>query len=112
LDHRQLQGNATQKKMRPGQPADVRVDAFSRKYRGYVENMPGATGARTSLLPAENATGNFVKVVQRMPVRIRFEGRRKSRPDGAPRNVRGAQGVAEIGAASSNAASTVFRSVS
>jgi membrane fusion protein, multidrug efflux system len=59
--------------MRPGQPADVRVDAFSRKYRGYVESMPGAAGARTSLLPPENATGNFVKVVQRMPVRIRLK---------------------------------------
>jgi membrane fusion protein (multidrug efflux system) len=55
------------KNLRPGQPTDVRVDAFSRKYRGYVENMPGATGARTSLLPPENATGNFVKVCSGCP---------------------------------------------
>jgi len=45
----------------------------SRPAGGYLENMPGATGARTSLLPPENATGNFVKVVQRMPVRIRLK---------------------------------------
>src|SRR2546423_330895 len=61
------------RKMRPGQPVDVKVDAFGYKYHGYVESMPGATGAVTSLLPPENATGNFVKVVQRMPVRIRLK---------------------------------------
>jgi membrane fusion protein, multidrug efflux system len=61
------------RKMRPGQPVDVNVDTFSRKYHGYVQSMPGATGARTSLLPPENATGNFVKVVQRLPVRIRLK---------------------------------------
>jgi len=61
------------RKMRPGQPADVHVDTFSRKYHGYVQSMPGATGARTSLLPPENATGNFVKVVERLPVRIRLK---------------------------------------
>jgi membrane fusion protein (multidrug efflux system) len=53
------------RKMRPGQPVDVSVDTFSRKYHGYVQSMPGATGARTILLPPQNATGNFVKVVQR-----------------------------------------------
>ena len=61
------------RKMRPGQSVDVSVDTFSRKYHGYVQSMPGATGARTSLLPPENATGNFVKVVQRLPVRIRLK---------------------------------------
>jgi membrane fusion protein (multidrug efflux system) len=60
------------RKMRPGKPVDIKVDAFGRKYHGYVESMPGATGAVLSLLPPENATGNFVKVVQRMPVRIRL----------------------------------------
>jgi membrane fusion protein (multidrug efflux system) len=60
------------KKMRPGQPVDVRVDTYAHKYHGYIESTPGATGARTSLLPPENATGNFVKVVQRLPVRIRL----------------------------------------
>src|SRR5258707_5068932 len=61
------------KRMRPGQPANVKVDAFGIAYHGYVESMPGATGAVMSLLPPENATGNFVKVVQRMPVRIRLD---------------------------------------
>jgi membrane fusion protein, multidrug efflux system len=52
---------------------DIRVDAFARKYRGYVESMPGSTGSITSRLPPENATGNYVKVVQRLPVRIRLK---------------------------------------
>jgi membrane fusion protein (multidrug efflux system) len=58
--------------MRPGQPVDVHVDAFDRDYRGTVEEMPGAAGTLFSLLPPENASGNFVKVVQRLPVRIRL----------------------------------------
>jgi membrane fusion protein, multidrug efflux system len=61
------------KKMRPGESADISVDAFGKKYHGYVESMPGATGAIASLLPPENATGNYVKVVQRLPVRIRLK---------------------------------------
>jgi membrane fusion protein (multidrug efflux system) len=61
------------KKMRPGQAVDIYVDAYSTKLRGYVESMPGATGSVMSLLPPENATGNFVKVVQRLPVRIRLK---------------------------------------
>ncbi len=56
--------------MRPGQPATVHVDAIDRDYEGTVENFAGATGSRYSLLPPENATGNYVKVVQRIPVRI------------------------------------------
>ncbi len=72
------------KKMRPGQRVDVSVDAFGTKYHGYVESMPGATGAVTSLLPPQNATGNYVKVVQRLPVRIRLDpnqnGDRRLRP--------------------------------
>ena len=63
------------RKMKPGQSVDISVDAFGKKYHGYVENMPGATGAVTSLLPPENATGNYVKVVQRLPVRIRLKDR-------------------------------------
>ena len=60
------------RKMHPGEKVDIHVDAFGRTFHGYVENMPGATGSVASLLPPENATGNFVKVVQRMPVRIRL----------------------------------------
>ena len=60
-------------RMHRGQPVTIRIDTFGRDYRGYVENMPGASGDRFSLLPPENATGNYVKVVQRLPVRIRFD---------------------------------------
>ena len=60
------------RKMHAGQKVDISVDAFSRTFHGYVEDMPGATGSVMSLLPPENATGNFVKVVQRLPVRIRL----------------------------------------
>jgi membrane fusion protein (multidrug efflux system) len=59
-------------RMRPGQPAEVHVDAIDRDYQGTVESFAGATGSRYSLLPPENATGNYVKVVQRIPVRIRI----------------------------------------
>jgi membrane fusion protein (multidrug efflux system) len=58
--------------MRPGQKVNIYVDAFGRTFHGYVEDMPGSTGSVASLLPPENATGNFVKVVQRLPVRIRL----------------------------------------
>lgn len=57
--------------IRPGQSVSISVDAYGgRTYRGRVESIAAATGARFSLLPPENATGNFVKVVQRVPVRI------------------------------------------
>ena len=58
------------KDMRPGQHAVIEVDAYGREYQGKVDSIAGATGARFSLLPPENATGNFVKVVQRVPVKI------------------------------------------
>ena len=59
------------KDMRPGQRVVVAVDAYGgRQYTGKVDSLAGATGARFSLLPPENATGNFVKVVQRVPVKI------------------------------------------
>jgi membrane fusion protein (multidrug efflux system) len=59
--------------MRPGQPATISVDAYGRTYKGSVDSIAAATGARFSLLPPENATGNYVKVVQRIPVKIVFE---------------------------------------
>jgi membrane fusion protein (multidrug efflux system) len=80
------------KNIRVGHRASVSVDAlgkkfpahldslapatganFGRNYNGYVRNLPGASGDRFSLLPAENATGNYVKVVQRVPVKLVFE---------------------------------------
>jgi membrane fusion protein (multidrug efflux system) len=59
-------------RMRPGQRVTVHVDAMHQDFAGTVESMPAITGSRTSVLPPENATGNYVKVIQRMPVRIRF----------------------------------------
>jgi membrane fusion protein (multidrug efflux system) len=60
----------------PGDSADVTVDAYKGlHFRGHVESLSPATGAKFSLLPPDNATGNFTKVVQRIPVRIRLDGR-------------------------------------
>ena len=60
-------------KMKPGQSVEMKVDALGgRKFHGKVSQIGGATGSRLSLFPPENATGNYVKVVQRIPVRIDF----------------------------------------
>jgi membrane fusion protein (multidrug efflux system) len=56
--------------VRPGQTAEVHVDMYGKTVKGRVDSLAGATGSRMSLLPPENATGNFVKVVQRIPVKI------------------------------------------
>ena len=58
------------REMKVGQPVTIEVDASGRKYKGKVDSLAGASGARFSLLPPENATGNYVKVVQRIPVKI------------------------------------------
>jgi membrane fusion protein (multidrug efflux system) len=58
------------REMKPGQRVTVEVDANGVKYNGKVDSIAGASGARFSLLPPENATGNYVKVVQRIPVKI------------------------------------------
>ncbi len=59
--------------IRTGQSVDIEVDATGKKYKGHVDSIAGASGERFSLLPPENATGNYVKVVQRIPVKIVFE---------------------------------------
>ena len=59
--------------MRPGQPVTLHADSFDRDYRGVVEDMAGASGPLFSLFPPENATGNYVKIVQRFPVRVHIE---------------------------------------
>lgn len=59
--------------MQPGQPATIHVDAIDVDLRGVVESVGGATGSRLSVLPPENASGNYVKVVQRIPVRIQID---------------------------------------
>src|SRR5882672_11351124 len=58
------------KKMKAGQKAEVKVDTYGKTFSGHVDSIAGATGAVLSLLPPENATGNYVKVVQRIPVKI------------------------------------------
>jgi membrane fusion protein (multidrug efflux system) len=68
-------------KMRPGQSVELEVDAYpGAKLHGTVQSFSGATGARFSLLPPENATGNFTKVVQRVPVRIKLDAVPEDRP--------------------------------
>jgi membrane fusion protein, multidrug efflux system len=59
--------------MRPGDPVAIKIDAYGRKWSGHVTNMGGGTGSVFSLVPPENATGNYVKVVQRIPIRIDFD---------------------------------------
>jgi membrane fusion protein (multidrug efflux system) len=59
--------------MKPGQPVDIKIDAYPQyKLKGKVDSLQTGTGARFSLLPPENATGNYVKVIQRTPVKIIF----------------------------------------
>jgi membrane fusion protein (multidrug efflux system) len=65
--------------MRPGQPVEIKVDAYGRKWQAHVTNMGAGAGSVFSLLPPENATGNYVKVVQRVPVRVDFD--RSAGPD-------------------------------
>jgi len=59
--------------MRPGQPVTIEIDAYGRDFRGHVDSIQRGSGDAFSLLPAENATGNYVKVVQRVPVKIVFD---------------------------------------
>ena len=63
-----------------GDRVEIRVDSYpGRTFAGTVESLSPASGARFSLLPPDNATGNFTKVVQRIPVRIRIDGRQDPR---------------------------------
>jgi membrane fusion protein (multidrug efflux system) len=60
--------------LRPGQPVDIAVDAFpNRTFKGHVDSVQAGSGTAFSLLPAQNATGNYVKIVQRVPVKIVFD---------------------------------------
>ncbi len=61
------------RRMRVGQKCDIHVDSSGRTYQGHVDSIAGATGPLFSLLPPENATGNYVKIVQRIPVKIVLE---------------------------------------
>ncbi len=71
--------------MQPGQPVALRVDAYpAQKFKGRVDSLQAGTGARFSLLPPENAVGNYVKVVQRVPVKIIFDELLPTNVDIAP----------------------------
>jgi len=61
--------------IRVGQPVDIAIDAFGRSFPGHVESVQSGSGTAFSLLPAQNATGNYVKIVQRIPVKITFDKR-------------------------------------
>ena len=73
------------KHMSAGQPVEIAVDATGKKYNGHVTQIGGATGSVLSLFPPENATGNYVKVVQRLPVRIDFDNLNAEDPSHALR---------------------------
>jgi len=74
--------------MRPGQPVEIKVDAYGRTWKAHVTNLGAGAGSVFSLLPPENATGNYVKVVQRVPVRIDFD-RSADRNPGSDFNAEG-----------------------
>jgi membrane fusion protein (multidrug efflux system) len=59
--------------VRPGLRAEVHIDTYGRSFEGHVDSIAGATGSKLSLLPPENATGNFVKIVQRIPVKVTLD---------------------------------------
>ncbi len=59
--------------MHPGQPVDLCIDAYGKCFPGHVDSIQAGSGTAFSLLPAENATGNYVKVVQRVPVKLVFD---------------------------------------
>src|ERR1700677_1130655 len=60
--------------MRPGEPVSIGIDAYpDRMFKGHVDSVQSGSGTAFSLLPAENATGNYVKIVQRVPVKIVFD---------------------------------------
>ena len=93
------------KNVRPGERVQIFVDAYGRDYSGHVESIAGGTGAIFSLLPPENATGNYVKVVQRVPVRLRFDPGQ----DPQHRLVPGLSVVPKVNVKSANSANGVVR---
>jgi membrane fusion protein (multidrug efflux system) len=81
--------------LKPSQPVRLRVDAFpGRVFAGHVESLGPASGAQFALLPPDNATGNFTRIVQRVPVKIVFD--RQSLGDCSGRIVPGMSGVVEV----------------
>jgi membrane fusion protein (multidrug efflux system) len=73
------------KDIRIGQPVLIKVDAYpDQELRGHVESLQQGSGSRFSMLPPENATGNYVKVVQRVPIKIEFDEALEEGRDYAP----------------------------
>lgn len=62
--------------VKPGQPAEIEIDSYAGSLSGHVDSIAAGTGSRFSLLPPENASGNFIKVTQRVPVKIKIDDRR------------------------------------
>ena len=82
-------------RMKPGQPVRLRVDALpGRVFSGHIESLAPASGSQFALLPPDNATGNFIKIVQRVPVRIAFD--RPATGDCEGRIVPGMSAVVEV----------------
>ena len=84
------------KHMKAEQEAEIEIDATGKKYHGKVTQIGGATGSVLSLFPPENATGNYVKVVQRVPVRIDFENLKEEDPNHALRPGLSAEPVVRV----------------
>ena len=70
----------------PGQKVRIHVDTYREEFEGVVDSIAGATGSRQALLPPQNATGNFIKVVQRIPVKILVKPTQESEPRAAARH--------------------------
>src|SRR5580692_2612059 len=83
--------------MRPGQPVEIKVDAYGRTWKARVTNLGAGTGSVFSLLPPENAAGNYVKVVQRVPIRIDFDGASDRTFDRNPGSEFNAEGLLKPG---------------
>src|SRR6267154_692456 len=83
--------------MRPGQPVEIKVDAYGRTWKAHITNLGAGAGSVFSLLPPENATGNYVKVVQRVPVRIDFDRTSDRTTDRNPGSDFNAEGLLKPG---------------
>ena len=86
-------------RMRPGQPVDIEIDAYpERHFHGHLDSVQPGSGPAFSLLPPENATGNYVKIVQRVPVKLSSTIRRRTsrwaRDVGRPDRARGPEAYA------------------
>ena len=97
------------RRMRVGQKADIHVDSTGKTLKGHVDSIAGATGPLFSLLPPENATGNYVKIVQRIPVKIVLEPGRKSGPSTSARHERGARRISPMSSAALTLDQEVWR---